>query len=434
MRILEILNVLKNNNSRLHKEAVLKEHQDNELLKKVIFLALDPLTQFYIRKIPKYVADFESEITLDAALDSLQKLSTRQITGNAAINYLKLVLCDLHHYDAQVLERVIAKDLKCGVAAATVNKIWPGLIPEYPCMLCEPFTQKLINKFSWPAAVQLKADGMRFNAIVRNKQVEFRSRNGKLIDLLGELERDFIDCAASNPIFSDGVVFDGELLVYSASGNIMDRKTGNGILNKAVKGTIGSAEASWVHASLWDVIDYNSMQTGKYPIPYGTRFDWLKNMELSDRLHIIESYNVSNLDIAMDFFNGWLKNGQEGAILKDLTAPWEDKRSQRCLKLKNESSCDLLCVGYKYGTGKNASILGALELQSADHILEVGVGTGFTDNDRQSLTPENTVGKIVAVNYNSVITNKQGGMSLFLPVFVEIREDKDVADHSKDIK
>jgi hypothetical protein len=35
----------------------------------------------------------------------------------------------------------------------------------------------------------------------------------------------------------------------------------------------------------------------------------------------------------------------------------------------------------------------------------------------------------VAVKYNAVITDKKtGAKSLFLPVFVEIREDKNVAD------
>jgi hypothetical protein len=42
--------------------------------------------------------------------------------------------------------------------------------------------------------------------------------------------------------------------------------------------------------------------------------------------------------------------------------------------------------------------------------------------------------KIVAVKYNTRIKNKQGEESLFLPIFVELRDDKDVADSSKDIK
>jgi len=40
----------------------------------------------------------------------------------------------------------------------------------------------------------------------------------------------------------------------------------------------------------------------------------------------------------------------------------------------------------------------------------------------------------VAVKYNSRIKNKVGEESLFLPVFIELRDDKDVADNSKVIK
>jgi len=43
---------LANTSSRLEKEAILKKHHANETLKRVLFLALDPYTQFYIRKIP----------------------------------------------------------------------------------------------------------------------------------------------------------------------------------------------------------------------------------------------------------------------------------------------------------------------------------------------------------------------------------------------
>jgi hypothetical protein len=38
------------------------------------------------------------------------------------------------------------------------------------------------------------------------------------------------------------------------------------------------------------------------------------------------------------------------------------------------------------------------------------------------------------VKYNARIKNKQGEESLFLPVFVEVREDKNDADSSGEIK
>jgi hypothetical protein len=56
------------------------------------------------------------------------------------------------------------------------------------------------------------------------------------------------------------------------------------------------------------------------------------------------------------------------------------------------------------------------------------------DEHRKNLWKENLIDKIVAVKYNARIKNKAGEESLFLPIFVEIRDDKDVADKSKDIK
>ena len=245
----EFFNTLAANPSRNYKIACLEANREDNLLREIVRLALDPFTQFYIRKIPKYTpAKPEQADTLPSVIDSLYNLHSRYVTGNAAIAFLTKLLSSLVESDAKVIERIIQKDLKCGVAVSTANAVWSGLLKEYPVMLCSGFDQKLVNKIKFPAAVQLKMDGMRFNAIVQDGKVEFRSRNGKEIQLLGNLEQEFIRLA-------DGVdcVFDGELLVKE-DGKILDRQTGNGILNKANKGTISAAEAAKVHATVWDYI------------------------------------------------------------------------------------------------------------------------------------------------------------------------------------
>ncbi len=122
--IMGILTALGADNSRLAKEAILKSNVDNQLLKDVIRLALDPFTQFYIRKIPDYVTvDAKKQDPLHSAILRLRLLSSRTLTGNAGIDHLRLVLSGVSASDAQVIERIIAKDLKCGVSDATVNKI-----------------------------------------------------------------------------------------------------------------------------------------------------------------------------------------------------------------------------------------------------------------------------------------------------------------------
>lgn len=423
--IINILKELEATSSRLEKEAILSREKDNELLKRVFFLAYDPFTQFYIRKIPQYMTDAVATRTLDKALDDLSQLSTRAVTGNDGIDWLTDILETLTSEDAKVIERVIGKDLKCGASSSTANKTWPGLIHEYPCMLCTPFDEKVMKNFKFPAYAQLKMDGMRFNAIVKDGKVEFRSRNGKEIDLLGNLEKEFIALADN-----ENVVFDGELLIND-KGIILDRQTGNGILNKAVKGTIKIDEARKVHATIWDVIDYDTFKAGKGKLSYKERFSTLQAITLPSKIHLVESKVVSSFEEAETIFKEYLAQGQEGIILKDMTGVWEDKRVKTQLKFKAEIECDLRITAIQPGTGKYEGMVGAYLCESEDGIIKVDVGSGLSDEDRKNF---DVIGKIVAVVYNARIKNKQGEESLFLPRAIEIREDKNIADFAKNIR
>lgn len=423
----EFFNELAADAGRNYKIDLLEAKSHDETLKEIVRLALDPFTQFYQRKIPDYKTEEKPWHTIASALPKLDKLINREITGNAAIEYLRLLLTEVSADDAKVIERIIAKDLKCGVSIATANTVWPGLIHEYPCMLCSQYEEKLVNKIQWPAFVQLKMDGMRFNAIVHNGTVEFRSRNGKEIELLGNLEQEFLQLA-------NGIdcVFDGELLVVD-KGIILDRQTGNGILNKANKGTIMTDEARKVHATIWDVIPYQAFTVGKCDVPYSTRYQTLQEMELPKKIHLVETTVVYSLDAAHKTFEEYLSNGQEGIILKDYRGIWENKRTKSQIKFKGELECDLKIVGIQAGTGKYQGMLGAILCESDDGVVKVSVGSGFNDEQRKTLGEE-IVGKIVTVKYNARITNKDGEQSLFLPIFVEVRDDKDTADIDKDIK
>lgn len=262
----QFFNDLAANSSRNYKIEQLEKHRDDQTLIQIVRLALDPFTNFYIRKIPSYTQS-DKITTLANALGGLYDLSHRVVTGNAGIEYLRMLLSSLSSDDAKVLERIIQKDLKCGVQVSTANAVWTGLVNDYPVMLCSQFEQKLVDKVKFPALVQTKMDGMRFNAIVRDRKVEYRSRNGKEIQLLGNLDDDFIALAGDVDC-----VFDGELLVVDGSGVVLDRQTGNGILNKANKGTISANEASMVRATIWDVIPYMYFVDGHCPVNYGKRW------------------------------------------------------------------------------------------------------------------------------------------------------------------
>jgi hypothetical protein len=428
MEVFDILEDLASNPSRNYKIQKLQENEDNALLRWTVFLALDPFTQFYIRKIPKYTAAGNGDLM--NALNSLHTLSSREKTGHAGIEHLTEVLSSLSPKNANVVEKIIAKDLKCGVSVATANEVWMGLIKEYPTMLCSGYEEKLVDKINWPAFVQLKCDGMRFNAVITNGKCEFKSRNGKTVDLLGNLENEFVQ--ASNGI---DCMFDGELLVVDGV-KVLDRQTGNGILNKAVKGTISEKEAAMVVAVVWDYIPYMYFLSSYCPMPYEDRFKNVNKLLANkyDRIRIVDSMLADNYEEAKSVFEKFLEEGQEGIILKDRHGEWEDKRVKHQIKFKGELECDLKVVGFEEGTGKYAGKLGALICESEDGIIKVKVGSGFNDEDRESIKAQSVIGKLVAVKYNARIRSKSHDESLFLPIFLEIREDKTQADSSGSIK
>lgn len=442
----DILLELDSDSSRLFKEATLKKHQNNNQLKQVISMALDPYRNFYIKKIPDYT-HLNTELSLADALVLLDDLSNRVVTGHKAVQHLNTILSSVSDADAAVITKIIRRDLRCGVSTSTVNKVWDKLVPEYSCLLCSVYDQKIAKNINYPAYVQLKADGLRVNAIVCGGICTLYSRKGSGIYLKDDsLMNQFIKLAAGQDL-----VFDGELVGYS-NGIMMPRKQGNGIANKAIKGTITEEESKLLNAVLWDVIPLADFKVGKCPIVYEDRFNLLQGRisafytdtesivmdslsGINQKITLIDNFEVNCFDEAEAIFNEYLGKKLEGVIIKNKKSLWSNTRSKEQIKLKAEKVCELRITGFNYGEAgtKNEFRLGSLLGESGDGLVATNI-SGFSDKERDELTPKNTIGRIMSVMYNERITKKKGGVdSLFLPRCVSFRDDKDVADTSDQI-
>ena len=420
---LQILHQLESASGRLEKEAILKAHATDPVFKEVCRLTLDPLTNFYIKKLPEPgVARPGADVwTLSEALESIKThLATRELRGNAATTHVHRLLTCLEPDDREVLRRVLGRNLKCGVSEATVEKIWPDLKLSYPCMLVSPLDSK--TKLSWPMVAQTKMDGMRFNALVENGQVSYRTRAGKELDLFGQLDADVMNLTAETEY-----VLDGELLMAHPDGTPMDRKTGNGLLTKFQKGTGTPELAKQVRAVVWDILPLYSFRKGRCSVGYRDRHIMLHPNQVG-RIQVAPFSIVNSMEEAQTLYQQKLAEGEEGLVLKDPKGPWEDKRVKHQVKMKAELEADLKVTGFLPGSGKFEGKIGSLLVESVDGQVKTAVGTGLSDEERSMAFTE-FQNKIVAVKYNAVITDKKTGLkSLFLPVFVEIREDKNVAD------
>jgi len=291
---------------------------------------------------------------------------------------------------------------------------------KFPVMLASQ--SKFIDRIHFPCYAQVKMDGMRALIVVHNGITIVYSRNGKIMAGLGEHFKSIVTK-------HDNMVYDGELIVLGANNKPLDRKSGNGILHKAVVNTISDEEIKRIRITLWDLIPFDDWKNNFCATPYNTRLGTLKHIPETNLHSIIKTYDINSLDEAQTLFKTMLDNGEEGIILKNNDHPWENKRSLQMIKMKEVKEIDLKVVDWVKGKGKYVGMLGALQCENKDGSIKVDVGIGYVDEQRKKFTKEYSVGKIISVQYNAVITRKDKDVkSLFLPVFVEFRPDKEESD------
>ena len=427
--ILAILNKIEATPKKLEKLSILEENKDNESLKSVLIHALDPRIIYHIKKIPEYETIKYCDLyDIDWGINKLSKLSSRELTGGAGALYLADILSRISTDDAIVIERIIKKDLRVGMSKKTANKIWgKDFIPEFPVMLASSMNEKNLAKINYPAFVQTKMDGMRAMILIKDYNVSVFTRNGKPIDV-GSQFTELVDVDISNDF-----VIDGELLIVDSNGTPLDRKTGNGILNKALKGTISDEERKMVRMVAWDYIPMQNFNDGQCDILTKSRLYHLDSIIKNvPNITMIDNHIVKDYEAASVIFNSLLDKGEEGVIIKNISSPWVNKRSPDLVKMKEILEADLEIVDVKEGEGKFTGALGAFIVKDSSGGTLCAVGTGFDDEQRKEYwSNRNSLkGNIVAVQYNAKIKSKSNDLgSLFLPVFVEMRDDKDEADN-----
>lgn len=428
--ILSIFNELSRTSSRNDKITILQAHRDNDLLKQIFFRALTPYEQFYIKKIPSYVQG-PVKYDLEYFLSQLERFSSRSVSGHAALNLLTDMLGHMLPEDAVVAQYIIKKDLRCGIQAATVNKVWDELVPIYPCLLAEPFSAELAENIKLPAIVQVKEDGVRVNIICRNGEITVRAaKSGNEMSLHGVLDDTFKELARK---FNEDVVFDGEAVVLDKNNNILPRKKGNGIINKTIMGTISEEEAQNIRVRLWDIIPIKDFDNKYCGITYEERLATLYSVVgyctiLDSKCEIVETHWMDNWDKILALFDKVRALDKEGIMIKDGSSVWEDKRIKLMLKMKAQKECELKVVEIIPGENKYTGMVGSLRCVDSTGQLSVNIGSGLSDVQRETLD-ESVLGQIITARFNEVIRGENKQMySLYLARLIEFRLDKREAD------
>ena len=427
MTIYNMLNELQNEPSTLKKVEILEKYKSDEA-KKVFAYTLGS-ANYGIKKTPAWSPVKESRVTFDAMIDLLNKLAERGLTGNDAINAVSVLLNNCSAEDGYVFLCMLQKKTRCGVSSALVNKVYPSLIiTPAKVMKAQSYSEKNMKNIVYPALSQRKCDGARclgVNPFFKGEDVFFMSSSGKpyrgLFKLAEELSR-----------LPNGFVYDGELLVLDEEGKVLPRKLGNGILNKSLHNTISEEEASRVRLVLWDCVKVDDYENETAKTPYEETYNKLSNLlkDGFERISFVESKIVNNKEEAFEHFKEMLERGEEGTILKNLHSTWENKRSKNCVKFKVVIQTTMKVTEFLEGKEKYANSLGSIVCESSDGIVRVNVGSGLSDEDRENIWNNRGeyLGKFIEVESNGLILADDGTYSLFLPRFIEVREDKTEAD------
>lgn len=408
-----------------------------ELLKKYVvdedfqWMAKNALSQGYsfgVDSLPDYEPYEEAPDSL--IVDYVEILKKQSGVTEANLDNLYKLMCSSEEC-YNVILRILRKDLRCGVAAKTINKVSPGLIFRSGYQRCAGAEHAHKITYEPFAILERKANGM-FSYLLPSGR--FMTRKGEVGDIPGNQVSRVVH---SIPELRDKIL-GLELVVLEEDGlTVMNRAKGNGLLNSYFKGG-DPGVADRVRAYVWLCLTPEEFQMGKGELPYHKMRENLHKWVplLNSPILPIDSWLVSSFEQAMKKTKELIRLGEEGCVLKSMSDDffWADEDpSYFQVKLKAEAEAEFVIIDAYEGdpNKKYAGMLGGITVRSKDGVIVSDCGGGFSDAQRKEGVEfwKSKAGNIVTIKFNGITEpNDEGIRALDHPRLVEERFDKEEAD------
>ena len=425
----EIVQELEADNSRLAKEAIIQlvAQNGNDWFFEGCKLALDPMITFGLKQVPEKKDTSGDGLGRELFLELCTQLSSRIVTGNNARDLVQraMAMATPAEWNSWC-RRILIKDLRCGVSEKTINKAVEKIneryiVPTFACQLAHDSANHE-GKLTGTKLVEVKLDGVRVITIVwpDGRVLQF-SRNGKELVNFEHVKQQLAAVAHG---FNEPVVLDGEIMSSSFQDLMkqVHRKdnvaAGDAVLNLFDYLTLEEFNAGGAGSAKQE---HRSAMLQEW---YATVQDALPNVT-------VLSYEAIDMDTESgqaqfkEINQRAIAGGYEGIMIKDPDASYECKRSTAWLKLKPFIEVSLEVVDLEEGTGRNAGRLGAIicEGEEDGRRIRVNVGSGFSDNDRDSFwqASDQLFGNVIEVRADAVTQNQDGTYSLRFPRFLRFR-------------
>lgn len=403
------------------KQEFIKAHSNDDWFKKFLYYALNPVLTYNVseKTLRKFVgtppADEKAKLVFFGDIfECCEYLSRLRGVDDATLRQVQLLLYRSEPDARELFVKLLAKTLRLGVTAKTVNKIIPHLIPEWEVQQAYP-----IDKYP-------VANGTEFWLTQKLNGVRATLYNGQLIarsgvpfkgldHILKELR--WANCAH--------IALDGELTLADTHG-LRDNEAfreATGILNSDDEHKTG------ICFTIFDAIPYADFDSANPKVSYSHRRTILNEVEEtvsnSECVRVLPVlYHGKDLRKIDELLEQMIREDKEGLML-NTDVPYKRTRHKGILKIKRFYTMDLPITGVEEGSGRLTGRLGAFVLDYKGN--EVKVGSGFTDEQRRGYWDmrNSLIGQLCEVKYKEISYDKNTGLeSLQFPVFVQLRADK----------
>ena len=387
------------------KKTVLDQHIDNELIGRVLVYALNPYYSFNVVKVPKIKERFpiDPDESWHLFFSNAEKCANREITGNAAIELMTSTFNKCSELQEKWMRKILKKHLAIGVSTKSVNSVRSGFIPTFDVALAQKFDMKRVKEDS--VYVEPKLDGIRCLAVVESGEAKIFTRAGKLItNFDNTLGRELAQ-------LGDGC-YDGEIM----SNDFTD------LMRQVYRKQ--NVDVSDVYLGLFDYIPLQEWKSKQGNLSCKERFTILSerlNIRDLDYLRLVtRALCEADYNLIKEYHDKFVEVGYEGAMIKDVTAPYCFGRDWSVMKFKAFFDADVPITALLEGTGKHSGKLGSFVVNYKG--VEVRVGSGLTDDLREQIWSDKAthIGRTIEVRYQEETPDG----SLRFPTFVCFRNDK----------
>ena len=421
----DFVDEMKLDNSRNYKISVLTKWKNNEIVKAYLNFIFNPFVRTGIS-----AKKFERAMSMDAPgrvspwelMQYLQQHNTGTDEDLAVVAACDTALGPSYR---DLLRAVVCKDLSIGIDAKTINKVIPGFIPEFACMLAERYFEQPEKLEGHEFAITTKLDGFRL-IVFKNVDgsIECYSRVGQPVEGLVEIEADLAALPCNTAL-------DGELTITNYFD--MPSKDAYKAASKIIR-LKGDTPKRGLTYRVFDCMTVDEFKTQSCIKPYVERRAMLDSFPKMNHVEVLPVlYAGNDTSKITEWLDKITAEGGEGCMLNLLEAPYIWGRTWNLMKVKKMNDIDLAVIDFEEGSGRLAGTLGALIVRYKNNSV-VRVGSGFSDEQRKEIweSQQKYLGAICTVQYfeTTVATTgvNAGQESLRFPVFRDFRFDKTEAD------